>query len=69
MECSFDLQCLQLVEIMGYQWAGTIIWGGYFKILLHFSRLKRLTKLTERYKKFFGLPIGVKRTVSQISTW
>jgi hypothetical protein len=24
-ECSFDLQCPQLEEIMGYQWAGTIM--------------------------------------------
>jgi hypothetical protein len=25
IECSFDLQCPRLVEIMGYQWAGTIM--------------------------------------------
>jgi hypothetical protein len=25
IECLFDLQCPQLAEIMGYQWAGTIM--------------------------------------------
>jgi hypothetical protein len=25
IECLFDLQCLQSAEIMGYQWAGTIM--------------------------------------------
>ncbi len=25
IKCSFDLQCLQLAEIMGYQWVGTIM--------------------------------------------
>jgi hypothetical protein len=35
IECLFDLQYLQLVEIVGKHWAGMIM-GWLLKILLHF---------------------------------
>jgi hypothetical protein len=40
IECLFGLQCLQLAEIMGYQWAGTIM-GWLLKNIVTFQPVQK----------------------------